>query len=262
MALVLACGSANDGTKPGGAAGSSTAGGGNWSVGGNGALGGQSGAAGNALSGSGGLAGAGGTASGGSAGSTAAAFDPTVSIPSHDCRADTSPNCISVAGTYNGAAVDTYCNMNNDLGVIIQGGKWAIGCEHLMPGFARLFIPVARPGNFSEQLSVGPHPKIEFYFKSDASPFGSVVLGVDNFQHAEAAWSITAAPSNYRLVSGTFHGKWAIPDSACGSSSGVTCAEADVNVSFRLESEYGYCFADTDCAAPRVCNPIAFACYD
>jgi|GEM_PF-3157902 len=208
--------------------------------------------------------GAGGASAGGSAGavSSGGPFDPTVAIPSHDCRSDTGANCISVAGNYNGADIDVYCNPTSDVSVTIHAGKWVIGCDHLMPGFARIDIEVAPPGNFSEQMSAGSKPATEFEFSTGATPNSAVALSNPNLAEAEVAGTITAMPGNHRVVSGTFHGKWSPPLSTCKSLSSSACVEATLNVTFRLNSSYGYCFSNDDCVAPLTCDPIAFACFN
>ena len=141
-------------------------------------------------------------------------------------------------------------------------GKWVIGCDHLMPGFARLYIVVARPGNFSEQASKGTRPATEFEFANTASAGTPASFLKPNWLSFEVAGKIVAAPANHRIVSGTFHGTWGTPEGACLSQPNAVCVEANLNVTFRLDSTYGYCFSNDDCVAPLECDPVAFACFN
>ncbi|HWZ92799.1 MAG TPA: hypothetical protein VNW92_28230 [Polyangiaceae bacterium] len=223
------------------------------------------GGAGGAVSGYGGAtagstaSGAGGT--GGMAGSAPTALDPALPTPSHDCRTDTGANCISIAGTYTGAPIDIYCNAADDLSVIVQAGKWVIGCDHLNAGYARLFVPVQKPGSFAETATAGSQPQMEFEFSVDAT--SSVALFGSNLVSAELAGAVVATYGGvYRAVSGTFHGSWAAPDSTCSGLYGSACAVADINVTFRIETTSGTCFSDSECPPPETCNMVGYACFN
>jgi hypothetical protein len=62
------------------------------------------------------------------------------------------------------------------------------------------------------------------------------------------------------LVSGTLQGTWATPDSSCFGLSSSLCAQANLNVIFRLRSRYGNCLSDADCTPPQVCRPVSYDC--
>ena len=196
---------------------------------------------------------------------SATALDPGVPTPTHDCRTDTSSNCISIAGTYNGAPIDLFCNAADDLSVIVHAGKWVIGCDHLSPGFARLYVPVQKPGNFTESATPASKPQVGegagMLFEFSADTMTSVLLYIPNFVRADLVGSVVVASSPYRTVSGTFHGDWATPDASCAALSGSPCAAADVNVTFRISTKYGSCFSDGDCTSPETCDSVGYYCH-
>jgi hypothetical protein len=202
--------------------------------------------------GAGGGAGAGNDASSGDTGGT-------IPTPSHDWRVDTSDNCISIAGTYNGKAIDLFCNATNDIGVAITQGKWVIGCRNLNPGLALLNVPIQKPGSIAETATAGSKPQMAFQFSADTS--SSVAMFTNNLVRADLAGTIVvdSFPS-YRLVSGTLQGTWATPDSSCLGPSGSLCAPANLNVIFRLRSRYGNCLSDADCMPPQICRPVSYDC--
>jgi hypothetical protein len=197
---------------------------------------------------------------GGTGGSNMGVLNPNLPTPSHDCRTDTGhANCISIAGTFAGTPIDEFCNNPNDLSVIVHSGEWVIGCDHLMPGFARLYIPIKKPSTLSETASKGQKAQMEFEYGDDAA---SLSLDTANFVSAELGGSIALDQyPGYRIVSGTFHGTWTKPDSACLAFYSLPCAAADINVTFRINSEYGTCFDNSECTAPLVCTPGAYRCY-
>jgi hypothetical protein len=201
---------------------------------------------------------------GGADGGAGTALDPTLPTPSHDCRTDTSTNCISIAGTYNGVPIDVFCNAPNDLSVIVHAGKWVIGCDHLNPGFARLYVPIQMPGGFAETATPASKPQVGegtgmlFEFSADTST--SIELYIDNFVRADLAGTIVVGSAPSRSVSGTFHGDWATPGSSCSGLSGGPCAAADLNVTFRIQTRYGSCFSAADCTAPQMCDSVSYLC--
>jgi hypothetical protein len=204
-----------------------------------------------------------GDATGGD-GSVVTALDPTVTVPSHDCHADTSANCISIAGVYNGLPIDVFCNQTGDLGIIVHAGKWVIGCNHLNPGFARLYVPIQQPGSVGETAwywlppHIGEQPGMGFEFSVDTTT--SVALFSGNLERADLADTIALAGAPYRIVSGTFHGVWATPGSPCYGLLGSACAAADINVTFRIKTNFGSCFGDEDCTPPKTCDSVARRC--
>jgi len=263
LGAIVACsgGSNHPGVEvtAGGGAGAPAAGSAGFFLGGNAGDGATGGSAGAQAAGSSGTAGrVGGTAGASGAGTTA--LDPTLPTPSHDCRTDTSSdNCISIAGTYQGAAIDVYCNVD-DLAVAVHGGEWVIGCDHLGYGFARLYVPIQMPGTFAETVTPGSAPKMEFEL-SVGDGTTSVFLLASNLIGAKLAGSVDIVSGKYRTVSGTFHGAWGKPDATCSAFTGTTCAVTDINVSFRIYTYYGSCFSDNDCAAGLTCDPIARSCF-
>jgi hypothetical protein len=202
--------------------------------------------------GAGGGAGAGNDASSGDTGGT-------IPTPSHDCRVDTSDNCISIAGTYDGKAIDLFCNATNDMGVAVTEGKWVIGCRNLNPGLALLNVPIQKPGPIAETATAGSKPRMAFQFSAGTS--SSVAMFTNNLVRADLAGTIVVDPyPSYRLVSGTLQGTWATPDSSCLGLAGSLCGQANLSVIFRLRSRYGNCLSDADCTPPQICRPVSYDC--
>jgi hypothetical protein len=222
------------------------------------AAGASSGAAG--VGDTGGLRGtAGASGAAGVSGAGASVLDPSVLLPSHDCLNATS-DCFAIAGAYGGAPLDTYCDSSGLLGVGTRSGKWTIGCKLQNSNMVELDVAIQRPGAFSETLRAGSASTAEFQF---AAVFNSVTFFAENFERAELAGSVVTTPgSEYRVISGTFHGVWGAPESSCRALGGTECVAAELNVTFRVETRFGSCFSSADCAAPMTCNPIALACYN
>ena len=176
----------------------------------------------------------------------------TIPMPGHDCRVDdTSDNCISVAGTYDGKAIDLFCNAADGMDVTITEGKWVIGCEHLNPGVALLNVPIQKPGPIAETGTATSRSRMAFEFSADTS--SSVAMFTNNLVRADLAGTIVVdAYPSYRLVSGTLRGTWAPPNGSCLGAYGSLCASADLNVIFRLRSRYGNCLSDADCTPPQM----------
>jgi hypothetical protein len=193
------------------------------------------------------------------------ALDPAVPTPHHDCRTDSSSNCISVAGTYNGAAIDTFCNSTSDLSVIVHAGKWVIGCDHMNPGFARLYVPIQKPGSFAESATPATKPTVGegagMLFEFSADTMTSVMLYTPNFVRADLAGSVVVGSAPYRTVSGTLHGEWTTPAASCAALSSSPCASANINVTFRISTQYGSCFSNADCTSPQTCDSVADYCH-
>jgi hypothetical protein len=212
-----------------------------------------------------------GKADGGAAGSAdsgaATALDPSVPTPSHDCRNDPSPNCISAAGTYNGVRIDEFCNMPNGPGVALSAGRWVIGCDNTNPGFARIYIPVQRPGSFSETVTPGTLPPMQLEFSADMTT--SVAIWgsgpnqpqAANLVRAALAGQIAAPSASEREVLGTFYGEWSAPGSSCSGLSGSPCAAASLNITFRTQSNYGTCVSNADCTPPQTCDSVSYYCH-
>jgi hypothetical protein len=186
------------------------------------------------------------------------ALDPSLPTPSHDCRTDTSTNCISVAGTYNGASVDTFCNMADGTSVVVHAGEWVIGCDETNPGFARIYIPIQKPGSFAATGTPDASAPMDFELSADTTT--SVALFTDNLVRASVAGTISTPSSSSRVVTGTFHGDWSTPDSSCLGLYSSPCAAANVNVTFRTASRYGSCLSDADCTAPQTCDGVGYFC--
>lgn len=199
---------------------------------------------------------------GGPDGAAPIAFDPRVPAPSHDCRTDTNDNCISAAGTYAGVPLDEFCDSPSDLGVVIQAGEWAMGCNTLGPGFGRLFIPIKEPGIFIETATAMSKPQTEFEFSADSAMVNqsSVALFSSNLVCADIAATIAALPYSYRSISGTFHGSWTTPGPGCSGPYGSPCAATDINVTFRMRTTYGNCLTNADCTPPQACEAVAYQC--
>jgi hypothetical protein len=186
-------------------------------------------------------------------------LDPSVPTPSHDCRTDTSINCISVAGTYNGNRIDEFCNNPAGLSVIVHAGKWVIGCDNTNPvGTAVIYVPIQKPGTFSETATAGSSQAMEFEFSADTTT--SIALFTANLVRAELAGTIAAPSATDRVVTGTFHGEWSMPAAGCQGTYGSPCASANINVTFRTEGRYGSCLSNSDCAAPQTCDSVGFFC--
>jgi hypothetical protein len=191
------------------------------------------------------------------------ALDPSLPTPSHDCRTDTSQNCISAAGFYDGKPIDVFCNDPNGTDVTIHAGKWVIGCDH--PNydagsalFAELDVPIQEPGPFSETDTPDASAPMEFEFSDDLMT--TVALFAQNLVRVDLQGTVTGGSS--RTVSGTLHGEWStVPDGGfCQSLSGSACGSADINVTFRLVSQYGTCLTDADCTAPKTCAAVSYDC--
>lgn len=209
--------------------------------------------------------GADGAAGGGTGGDAAAdaaaaptAFDPTVPVPSHDCRTDPSVNCISYAGTYDGMSVDSYCDKPDGTSVTIHAGEWVIGCDTTSQGTAVLYVPIQKVGAITGTATAGSASGMDFEFSADATT--EIALFTSNLVHAAMVGTI-AASSPGRVVTGTFHGQWSTPASGCSGPYGATCAAADVNVTFREASRYGTCLSDADCTAPATCDSAGYYCH-
>jgi hypothetical protein len=188
------------------------------------------------------------------------AFNPDVTIPSHDCRRDTSVNCISYAGTYNGVAIDGFCNSADGTSVIVHAGQWVIGCDDTNPGFARLYVPIAMPGPIAETDTPDASAPMAFEFSADTTT--SDALFTNNLVGASLLGTIAAPNSSERIVSGTFYVQWSTPNSSCEGTYGSLCAEANLNVTFREDSMYGTCFSDSDCPSGETCDSVASYCHD
>ena len=256
LLLLTACSESSQSASTSGGATSAPSTGGSSAVAGSSTVGGTAGAATN-TGGTGGP-GTGGTAGGG--GSTAlTALDPNVPTPSHDCRTDTGENCISIAGTYGGTAIDIYCNAVAALQTVVHAGKWVIGCDDMNGGFARLYVPIQGPGSFAETATAASQPSMQFEFSTGGS--SSVTLFASNLVTAELMGEVVVVSAPYREVSGTFHAVWATPDSSCSALSGSTCAVSNINVTFRIMTNYGSCFGNTDCTPPQTCNMVGYYCY-
>jgi hypothetical protein len=214
----------------------------------------------------GGVAGADGTpgsSDGGDAGPAdsgpATALDPSLPTPSHDCRTDTtSPNCISAAGFYDGKPIDAFCNDPDGTDVTIHAGKWVIGCDDANPLLAELDVPIQEPGPFSETDTPDASVGMEFEFSDDTMT--TVALFAQNLVRVDLQGSVTGGSS--RTVSGTLHGEWStvLDGGFCQSLSGSACGSAEINVTFRLVSEYGTCLSDADCTAPKTCAGVSYDC--
>ena len=282
LAFVVACGSTssshtanNGGASTGGGAGMSlvvgeTSGAPN-AGGTHGAVAGSAGVTSN-LGGTGGASGGGASgsssASGGSAGAAITAFDPKVAIPTHDCRTDTThKNCISLAGTFDGKPFDTFCNAPDDLSSIIYAGAWELGCEHKKSpadGYQVLYVTVRRPSELVEAFMPANNPNFRLIYipaGMTQSTMG-VSSGDPNRVSAQLESNIAPVSSTYRLVTGTLHSSWSAPDSKCLSYFSAGCASADINVTFRLETDYGNCLDDSDCVAPKTCDKVAYTCFE
>jgi hypothetical protein len=190
------------------------------------------------------------------------ALDPHVALPTHDCRTDTSTNCISIAGTFDGAPVDVFCNDPHGLQIIVHAGTWGIGCDQLPSGvgIAQLYIPIQEPGPIALTFAPGAKPLSEFNFSTDLDK-GSVDLFTSNLSHAEVAGDVVASGSSYRAVSGTLHGTWTDADAAsCSGLYGATCRPANLNVTYRSYTRYGTCLGDAECIAPQKCDTVGYFC--
>jgi hypothetical protein len=190
------------------------------------------------------------------------AFDESQPTPGHDCRSDTSANCISAAGTYNGVSLDEYCDTPSDLGVTIQAGKWAMGCNSLGPGFGRFFIPIREPGAFVETATAGSKPQTEFEFSADSTVVNqsAVALFSSNLVCAQIAGTVAVVSGPYRSISGTFHGEWTTPGPGCNGPYGSPCAPTNINVTFRMQTTYGNCLTNADCPSGQTCEAVAYTC--
>lgn len=196
---------------------------------------------------------------GGAAGSVATS--PSLPMPTHDCRADTHENCISIAGFYEGVPIDVFCNETAAVQTAVHAGKWVIGCDSLGSGLARIYVPIQTPGTLAETVAAGTASRSEFEFAANGTD-SSVTLFAGNFVSAELRGGVVVTSAPYRVVSGTFHALWSTPDSACTAFAGSRCAEARLNVTFRLSTRYGSCFSNSDCKAPLTCNLVGYACYN
>jgi hypothetical protein len=211
-----------------------------------------------------------GTAAGdaGSAGSAEAGassvLDPNLPAPSRDCRAAGSGDCLSIAGTYEGKSVDEAFDTETCGSGGVKAGKWGIGCDHVTSdGRVVLDVPIVRPGTFARALTPASSRDLDFQYVP-ATANGVVALFAGNFVRAELEGTVvvTSTSSEYRVVSGTFHGVWSEPDSSCVSLAGIACASAELNVTFRLTTRFGSCFNDGECTPPLTCNMVGFACFN
>lgn len=250
-----AAASAGAGTSRGGGAAEGTGGGAPV----NGA-GGTSGTADGGASSAAGEAGQGGSAGAGAS----SVLDPKLPVPSRDCRAEDSESCLSIAGTYEGKPVDEVVDTETCGSGGVKSGKWGIGCNHIGAlGQAVLDVPIARPGAFTFALTPANAGTLDFQYVP-ATGNGVVALFAGNFVRAEVQGTVVVTPpgSEYRVVSGTFHGVWSAPDSSCKSLAGGACASAELNVTFRLTTRFGSCFSDSECTPPLTCDMVGFACFN
>lgn len=259
------------GAEVAGFSGAAALAGGDTSLGGGGPAGssGRSGASGTSgRSGAGGTSGAGSSAAAGAAGESAEAgasgvLDPHLATPSRDCRTADS-DCLSVAGIYDGSRVDEAFETEACGSGGVKTGKWGIGCDHFnSKGRVVLDVPIARPGAFELALTEANAKSLDFEY-APATATGVVALFAGNFVRAELEGTVvvTAPSSEYRIVSGTFHGVWSAPESGCVSVAGIACASAELNVTFRLTTRFGGCFDNSECTPPLTCDSIGFACFN
>lgn len=191
-------------------------------------------------------------------------LDPNLPTPSRDCRAAGTEDCLSIAGTYDGEAVDEAFDTDTCGSGGVHAGNWVIGCDHVGSlGRVVLDVPIVRPGAFKLALAPATAKPVDFQYTS-ANLTGVVALFAGNFVRAQVEGTVvvSSTSSEYRVVSGTFHGVWNAPDSSCVSLAGIACASAELNVTFRLTTRFGSCFADGECMPPLTCDMIGFACFN
>ena len=213
----------------------------------------------------------GGVSAAGAAGREASAeagagsvLEPNLPTPSRDCRAAGTEDCLSIAGTYDGKAVDEAFDTATCGSGGVHAGRWVIGCDHInSKGRVVLDVPIVHPGAFKLALVPATAKQLDFQYTS-ATATGVVALFAGNFVRAEVEGTVvvSSASSEYRVVSGTFHGVWNAPDSSCVSLAGIACASAELNVTFRLTTRFGSCFADGECTPPLTCDMVGFACFN
>ena len=243
----------------GGAGGTSDGGGSGGTSGGNGS-GGTSSAADGGVGTTAGDADTGGSAEAGASG----VLDPILPTPSRDCRGEDSGDCLSIAGIYEGKPVDEAFDTTTCGSGGVKAGKWSVGCNRIdSKGRVVLDLPIVRPGSFNLALTPANAKTIDFQYVT-ATSTGVVALFASNFVRAELQGTVvvTSPASEYRAVSGTFHGVWSAPDSSCVSLAGIACASAELNVTFRLTTRYGSCFDDSECTPPLTCDMVGFACFN
>lgn len=244
----------------GGSAGGTSDGGGSGSMTGGNGSGGTSGAGDGGVRATAGEAGRGGTAEAGAS----SVLDPLLPAPSRDCRGADSGDCLSVAGIYEGKPVDEAFDTQTCGSGGVKAGKWGIGCNRIdSKGRVVLDVPIVRPGTFNLALTPANAKTVDFQYVPAAST-GVVALFAGNFVRAELEGTVvvTSASSEYRVVSGTFHGVWSAPDSSCVSLAGTACSSAELNVTFRLRTRFGSCFDDSECTPPLTCDMVGFACFN
>jgi len=206
---------------------------------------------------------------GSAAGTPAEVFDPDLPVPTHDCRTDTSKDCVSLAGTFEGTPIDLFTESEKCGAGGVHSGKWVIGCDHVGINSADvhvvLDVPIIRPGSFSASMQPGDAAFADFQFY--AVGFNkTVALFAGNLVSAQIAGTVVADDSSptypYRVVSGTFHGVWGTPETSCLSVGSTACATAELNVTFSSRTQYGTCFAATDCTLPETCDMVGLYCRD
>ncbi len=221
--MTSAGGSSAGGSTTGGSSGSGVGGTGNGS---------GSGGAGNA-SGAGGAIGGGGSSGSGDVD----VLDPSLPLPSVDCRTDTTSRiCVSVSGTVAGQAVDEHCTMES-FAEMIAGTplSWIVICGEegsFGPLSYRVDVPVQPPGQFDETFLPGAASQGDVIIQSGSS--GGDVSS-DNLLTARVAGHSerTAGTPAVDLVVGTFQGTWSEPTADCTTGYADECLASKVHGTFR-----------------------------
>ncbi len=212
--------------------------------------------------GEGGMSDSGSAGMGATGGVPTDVLDPGLPTPSHDCRTDTTGDCVSLAGTYDGMPVDEVILEADCSGAAVHAGKWPIACDRVggdPNARVLLDVPIVRPGSYYLAISPDDRAGVDFQYTVDFT--NTIALFAGNLVSAELAYTVVVTSAPYRTVSGTFHGIWSDPDSACLSLGSSACGTAELNVTFRSSTRYGSCFDDTECVAPATCDPVGLICF-
>lgn len=228
--LAAACGgdeSGGAGTITGGTSAVGTSTGGTSTVG--------TGATGGSSSGSADTSGTGGTAGT----PPAEVFDPSIELPSYDCRNDTATRaCVSIRGTFAGEPLDRYCGRDTSPGLLLRSpDAWPVACqEGATPDegwFYQISVPIQAPGSFHHEV-----------VEDDAFIGANVVVmenarGSDfesgNFVSGAVAGTVTRDPATEDdVIVGTFRGTFGAPGVLCNALFADECEAAQVHGTFKV----------------------------
>lgn len=242
---ALGCGSGEGSSNVAGGNGGST-GGAVATTGGTGGTG--------ARSSSGGTSGAGGSgggstqdgASGGTGGSmpsdAPSLLDPSLPMPSYDCRTDLiTKECVSMSGTFGTTPIDLHCALANSPSVVFSSPPvWPTTCNDVTssgtPSYTyAAYIPLQGPGTFHHIVEPGSDNSLGADVLVMLDLYGADALA-ENLIRIEIAGTVEQDPvTMHHIIYGTFRAEWGPPGEMCSAGTPVYCSAANVHGTFRVE---------------------------